>query len=235
MRFLPLALLLACPPVEEGDKPGDESDADTDADSDADSDADADADADGPCPAYSGFGAVGTTWEYEYTGGAAGTYTSTVATIEGGAIELVGEGETTSGGYTTTFTSSTWFECDAEGAWLVSSHSDNVTDVGDSTVESWSDATYDPPALLIPSGLAVGVQWETAYVGESTTNTGGPYAFDFTYSYEVTEETSVTVPAGTYTTLHAVGSADSSSTEFWADRNVGTVKSSGTELVSYTE
>jgi hypothetical protein len=95
------------------------------------------------------------------------------------------------------------------------------------------ETLYDAPARVLPHGVGVGSTWNYTMTGTSMTHAGTTAPFTVEVEYEVDRETSVTVPAGTFTVLEITGTTVSTtSTPFkqWLDASVGAVATDNAEL-----
>lgn len=199
----------------------------------------------GPCGPYTGLNAVGSSWTYGYTDeyqastGYTGSwsYAVTGLDIQGGVTTILLEGESTMASDSIdayVSATSTSMTCDAEGLWIVSSAYDYTMTIGGNEVEGWGETVYDTPALTLPADPEVGDTWTVEATGTTSSNTGA-YDFDTTYTYTITDEASVEVPAGTFTTLVMdISTEGAGTTSSWMDRTVGNVLSETYELVSYS-
>ncbi|MFN7142448.1 MAG: hypothetical protein ACK4YP_01630 [Myxococcota bacterium] len=256
MRLAPVVLLqlvalLACAAPggeEDDDKPGrdGEADADTDADTDADSDADSDTDTDvdvAPCGRYTSAHLVGSEAVHRYTDeaeelfGYGGTYTNVTESYDPTSGEVVFSSETTLTGSSYRYyesTSTSVARCDTDGVWMESYYTEWAYETADGyTGSGWQEVTYDEGYLTMPSGVSVGDTWTASgtyrYDGSSG---GGSYAYDV--DYEVVDEASKTVPAGTYAALRVRSTVSSSESDFWVAPNIGTVATDYAELERWT-
>ncbi len=249
--LLPCALLLAACGDKEStddsaptdDTAGDadtdadgDTDTDTDADGDADADADADSDADADpdlCGGYTGVRGVGSSWSWDYTGSISGYQNSRVESISGETVVMAVDSQIVSSGYTSTYDMRTSYRCDSQGFWHTRAEVDYSTVGPDYEYEGSSTTTYSN-YLLIPADPTVGDSWSNTVSGTTTTSEGTSNSFSFTHSGSVVGEETVTVPAGTYTTLRTTSTTDGSSTNIWYAAAVGGVKTDSSELVSYS-
>jgi hypothetical protein len=224
--------LSACGDKDDTATPEGDTDTDTDADGDTDSDADTDA---GPCGPWTGISGLGTTWSYSFADAdLSGTVDNEITAYDAGAGLVTAESlsDLTGPDYTLSSTTTTEYRCDGDGYWMLSQHTEYAMDYAGTPIEGWTDASYDPPALLIPHDIQVGDSWTTSYIGTTETNMSAPAPFESSVVQTVIEEQSVTVPAGTYDTLYVEFSGDG---EGWSNiaRGVGQVKSNVTVLTSY--
>ncbi len=234
-RFLALTLLFGCPVTDGGDKP--EGDADTDADSDTDTDTDVDL---GPCPAYTGLTAQGRSYTYRYndeqaaeTGPGTWTTTLTALGVDGAWTTQMEATYEVEGFDSYTSSSTSTGGCDAEGAWMASTET-TITYVfgGHETVIEGS-TTYSPPYYFLPPAVTEGDRWTIQVAGTTESSSAPPSDFDYELTIEAVATTSVTVPAGTFTTLEFESSSEFGSFTYWADASVGQVETEVAELVSY--
>ncbi len=68
----------------------------------------------------------------------------------------------------------------------------------------------------------------------STARRNGPASSGFVYSGEIVGEETVTVPAGTYTSLITITTSSHNATTIWYAPAVGSVQTDSSELTSYT-
>lgn len=234
---LMIPFVLGCPGKDDGS--GDESDADTDSDSDSDTDTDSDTDADGAaCSSYSGITGVGNAWEWDFAiESKTGTQTAEVTAYNAGSgavtIESVLDYGDDYGSYYAATTSQ--YNCDAEGMKISASVTDYEITYSDTTTTGTTTLTYTTPYLVLLKDLANGDSWTATVAGTSEDSNYGTTPFDYEVSYEVTGEEDVSVEAGDYSTLVLEANVVGEISQSNLAKNVGTVKTSNTELVSYTE
>ena len=224
--------MLGISSVACGDKDDTGSEGDTDTDTDTDADGDTDA---GPCSAWTGIQGVGTTWAYDFADeGLAGTVDNEITAYDTGTGLASAESYSmlVSADYTITSNTTTDYRCDDEGFWMLAQYTEYAMDYDGTVYDGWTDSSYDPPALLIPSELAVGTSWTTSYVGTTETSVSEPAPFESSVQQQVVEERAVTVPAGSYDTLYVEFTGDGEGFSYIAS-GVGQVKSNVTELTSY--
>ncbi|MEY3213211.1 MAG: hypothetical protein RIT28_3692 [Pseudomonadota bacterium] len=189
----------------------------------------------GLCGEYSGVEGVGTTWEYNYNDsqGSTGPYVVEVTAIDGKNVELVStlniEGTTYSQDSTTT----SQYRCGDEGMVLLSSY--NFYDVIASGYEysGWTDTTYTNGALTLPRTLEVGTTWVSDQSNTYTDSNGGDGGSSDVYTFEVTAEEDVNVPAGAYTALRVETAAYSGASHYV--EGVGFVKTDYFQLTRYSK
>lgn len=225
-----LLLITGC--GDKDDTATEEADADADTDSDADTDADADADA---CTVWSGVVSEGSTWTYDLVGQVTGDSTVEVTAFDGTNLEFTSASTSSTQGSVTDSTSVLDYTCDSDGMWLHGVYTEYSGEAAGYPYSGWSDVVYDVPMLVTPASLSVGDSWTAEGSGTVTTDATGAQAFSTTTTYEAVGEESVTVPAGTYTAIKISGATEGSPPAMsWTAEGVGTVKTDGSELTSYT-
>jgi predicted small lipoprotein YifL len=241
LLLLGTASLVACGDKDDTAAPEGDTDTDTDADTDTDTDADGDADGDADadpssCGPWTGIQGVGTAWSYSMQDASLrGTVDNLITAYDAGTGLVTSESvsDLVGDGYTMESTTVSEYRCDDDGFWLLTQYTEYAMDYGGTPFDGWTDTIYEPAALIIPKSLDVGDTWTTSYTGTTETNVTDPTAFSSSVLQQVVEQSSVTVPAGTYDTLYIEYDGDGSGYSHVA-RDVGQVKSNITELTSYT-
>lgn len=217
-----------------GDKLGRGDDTATDGDGDGDGDGGGGL-LGGLCGEHSGVGGVGTTWEYDYNDGqgSTGPYVVEVTAIDGKDVELVStlniEGTT----YTQDSTTTSQYRCSDEGMVLRSSYNFYYVNASGYEYEGWVETTYTNGALTLPRTLELGTTWVSDQTYTTTDSNGGDNGSSLTYTFEVTAEEDINVPAGAYTALR-VESADVPGATHYA-KGVGFVRSDYFKLSRYSK
>lgn len=180
-----------------------------------------------PCPASTAFTAVGDTWIYTRTfAGVPGTEQVEITSLDPstGALRVSSLFELD--GDALRVESTTDYLCAEDGLYGVQISAetfDGVTGETSSSIE-----TFDPPAFVMPSTMAVGTTWSDRW--RSTLTTEDPDLGTTTVdvesvrAYEVTAEEDVETEAGTFTALRVEVLADDPAT-VWFVEGVGKVKS----------
>lgn len=190
-----------------------------------------------PCPAYFGFHPSNATYVYDYQSdfGLSGTVTYALGDVSGDMVSVSKSSDQTwDDGVTEQGTATYQYRCDDEGAALVSVRSSGVSSWGGNSTRWEYEATYEPPAMLIPGNLAPGLQWTTHYRGTETTD-GRTQPIKENYDWIAEEETTITVPAGEFTVLfvNGQGNGEDLTGDLWLNAEVGLVRDQYDELRSY--
>ncbi len=189
----------------------------------------------GLCGEYSGVNGVGTTWEYDYNDGqgTTGPYVVEVTAIDGKDVELVTtlniEGTT----FTQDSTTTSQYRCGDEGMVLRSSYNFYTVVASNYEYDGWVDTTYTNGALVLPRTLTLGTSWVSDQTNTYTDSNGGDDGSSLSYTFEVTAEEDVNVPAGAYTALR-VETVDVPGVSHYA-KGVGFVKTSYFQLTRYSK
>lgn len=217
--------LLAFSPLAACTGKGDDSDGDTHPTGDTV----------GVCGAY--MGQVGSTLTYTFTETSqmTGTTVVTFTSLDAGTGEAVFDSTSniTTAQSTSTTTTVQNARCQPDGVHAVSITTDYSVTAGGQMFTGSTDTTYDPPFLLLPADVAVGSDWDMSTAGTTTDSNSGTSTFSISQTASATGMESVTVPAGTYTSL-AITYTPSTGDPFhaWIASGVGTVKTDSTELSS---
>jgi len=234
-----------------------DSDGDTDADTDTDSDTDADTDTDTaadtgdsggdtgdsgavdpPCGEYNHVGHIGalTVWTYYLGGGS--TSVETGWDPETGIVTSESDREMHAVDYIEYAHVSWEHRCDEEGMWAVHSYTEWTREYNDgSTSTGWSDTVFTDVLMGVPD-VYVGATWGSDGSSVTTEEIDGvpqdPVTTENTSSVTVSEETTLTVVAGTFDVFRVDGFSNGTTNTFYLSTDVGAVKNSSGELVSYT-
>lgn len=192
----------------------------------------------GPCPAYSGYAAVGNAWTYGYTSDyeaeagyayevdmevvgfdVAGADATVTLAFDAALTYDAGGSQTTSSTYV--------YRCTAEGLFADTMSSEWVSTFGGNSTEGWVEAVYEDDGPQLPHGIDVGSTWTVATTVTSTSSTSSePSSAQWSYTAVATGRESVEVPAGAFDALLVEYDYDTSSTVVSAlDRGVGLVLS----------
>ncbi len=244
--LVPFVLLgLACaggkPP--DGDLPGGNGDGNGDGNGGDDSVTDDSGGGPGRlCPAYTGLGYEGRSWEWSYTPefedelGYSSTWTVQTQSVDGDRVTTRSVGEIDHPSYQRyEWTILSTYRCDDDGAWFLGFSQE--TDYRIEGTDYWANTTitYTEPYLVMPAGAGEGDSWTSTYAGMSTTETGssGPTSQDFEggYTGSLHAHGDVTVPAGTFQVLEIRYDGEPSG---WVDSDAGSVQSVSSHLVAYS-
>ena len=201
----------------------------------------------GPCPGYSGVGSVGdvrawsTTAGYESTSGITGRWTMTTTRADAdGDVELEYYGTWSGDDYTSTIDGTYSYRCDGDGMQLTEWSIESMMRTGGTDYESWTDATYSDPMLVMVHNAAPGTSWTDSstytmrYGSDSEVYTA---TLSVSTEYSVGQATTTTVPGGTFDTLPitsvTISNGASSTTTWWSDEAIGMVLSESGELDSH--
>lgn len=194
----------------------------------------------GPCPTYSGFQTVGTTWTYTVDDGS-GTYGTevheleTFSLVESGLYEAV---ETVTkdlqADSITVHDEAEWtWECNASGLWLR-----RVQGREDDTYMGTTNSVYYErrfgayPLLVLARDINVGSTWTSAV--RVTHERAGTASKDrLTARAEVVDAPTSQVAAGTFSTLEVSLEADENTDASYA-AGVGMIQEGSRQLESYS-
>ncbi|MCP4807891.1 MAG: hypothetical protein GY913_24775 [Proteobacteria bacterium] len=185
------------------------------------------------CPKYSGFMDSGAEWKWAYTAeyeqetGQAYDSTTWVHSVDdvGDAYKVVikSEGELEHPSYERyeSSTSST-YECDDDGAWLVRSDTDLVYQISGQSAQTIEQTVrYTDPLLVMIWDVEDGSSWDASYAYEVTQN-GSTTDYEYEATYVVSDHDDVTVPAGTFKNVLKVKAQGQD--YYWVvDKDAGTV------------
>lgn len=196
------------------------------------------------CPKYSGFLDSGAEWvwaytaEYEAETGQEYDWTSWVHAVNdlGDAYEVVlkTEGELSHPSYELYESSTTTnYECDDDGAWLVRTQSTVRYRIDGGQTETLNQTVdYTTPQLVMIWDAQDGATWDASYAYEVTAN-GNTTPYQGSLTYEASAHDDVTVPAGTFKNVLEIR-ARGEDYSWVADKDAGTVYSGEvTELLSW--
>jgi hypothetical protein len=194
----------------------------------------------GPCPAYSGLTAAGRAWTWRYTDEQAAVSGPGEWTVTLVSLEADGTWTTETEGlydvpnfdyYRIRYEQSGG--CDEDGAWTTRSESvtEYALDGMDATLTSTT--TFTTPYLLVPAGVTAGGEWEVAVEGTTESSAAPPSDFAYTLVLRAVRVEDVSVPAGDFAAMRFATEAAGGEGVFWADAGIGSVATSGGELVSF--
>jgi len=194
----------------------------------------------GPCAAYSGFHAAGSTWDWAYndeasSNGTDGTWTTTLTTLGAdGTWSTTTDGEYTFPGvdrYTSTYTSDGY--CDADGVWLTHTRIEYDERVSGTNYSGWSEVTYSSPYLSVPADISEGNVLHVDTTMHVVTSTGGSTDTDVSYTLTVGGGSTVTVPADTFDVMELTYRQGSTTSVSYLAREPGAVSGTSAELVEW--
>jgi hypothetical protein len=144
-------------------------------------------------------------------------------------------GDTTdAAGYAHHWETTTYVTCDDGGLRIVSQDSTYERNSAEGWVSDHSVRVYDPAPLVHPSDVRVGSAWIFETTITETHDSGTVVEHAISRRRIISEETTRTVAAGTYTALHLVETDDSGNTnELWLAPLVGAVASPNQELAAF--
>ncbi len=190
----------------------------------------------GPCSDYGLAYGEGTEWVYDYEFQTqSGVTTNTIVEQSGGQLKIKSVSEWVIPQFDSYVTTSfTYYNCSSKGLVLNTIDSTTVYVYGGQEQETWSQTTYEDGYLVVPADLKVGSTWAAEGTGTSTTEAGDT-EFDYAYDCEIKKKEDVEVEAGSFSTLKQVcESSDGTQFVAWMAKDVGTVKTETTELVSFS-
>ncbi|MCK6503935.1 hypothetical protein L6R53_11135 [Myxococcota bacterium] len=198
------------------------------------------------CPDYMGLGTVGAWREYQTTAsyqaeyGISGTYTMEVESISGPVVRARMDSDYRYADGGRALTAATYeYRCDDEGASMTAYRAEGSYD-GPSTDYTWSqDTVYSDAYLSLVPDVEEGTTWTDTWASSTTfwTSLSGSSSSTSTgsTSYRAGAESSVTVPAGTFSARRfeaTTTTGGSSVVSAWmSERALGQVQSEYYELV----
>ena len=189
-----------------------------------------------PCVDYGLAYGEGTEWVYAYEFQTqSGTTTTTIINQGGGQLEIKSVSDWVIPQFDSYVTTSTsYYNCASSGLVLNTIDSKTVYIYNGQEQRVTSTTTYDDGYLVVPADLKVGSTWTAEGTGTSTTDQGDT-DFDYSYDCEIKKKEDVEVEAGSFSTLKQVcEGADGTQFVAWMAKDVGTVKTDTTELVSFS-
>jgi hypothetical protein len=189
----------------------------------------------GLCGEFSGVDGVGTTWEYDYNDGqgTTGPYVVEVTAIDGKDVELVATLNVEGTTFTQESTTTSQVRCGEDGMVLRSSYNFYSVNASGNEYDGWTEITYTNGALSLPRTLEVGTTWVSDQTYTYTDSNGGNDSISSVYTFEVTAEEDINLPAGAYTALR-VEILDNTGASHYA-KGVGFVKSDYFQLSRYSK
>ncbi len=188
------------------------------------------------CGSY--FPAVGAALVYDFPGdtNAADSLVNTFTSYDGSsatAVMTTASRRTNQDGSLARQDTTATFNCAADGVYIDTAHSDYQSTGGANDYSGSSDTTYTPPMLVYPATVTAGGTWTETSTATTVDTTSGTTTSNLSFSATVGDQTSLTVPAGTYDVL-PVTQTPTAGNPFhsWLAVGIGAVKTDGTELKS---
>jgi hypothetical protein len=194
----------------------------------------------GPCPAYSGVTALGNSWTYTYDNGS-GSYGTLTREIVGfsepvdGIYEVIEqrEEEFSADGLPVTDSSTWYWDCNVDGMWLHYVEGFTSSTYLETTTTQYYDRKYrNGEWLFMARDIGLGSTW-TSKVTVVRRGSGTVDNERLTATAEVTEASTVVVPAGTFAALEIAMLSEENTLE-WYSSGMGLVRSETLELFEYS-